>query len=134
MMGFTPLGYDHIVLHVRDQAASTRFYVDMLHCTLEHINEKLSIVHLRFGDQMLDLVPGDGPGTPSAGKPTGLGHFCLSIACDDLAGLRTELAAQGVVLDGEIAARRGAYGTGPSFYLRDPDGYAVELKPRPAAA
>jgi glyoxylase I family protein len=127
-MGFTPLGYDHIVLHVRDQQASTRFYIDKLNCTLHHHNEKLNIMHLRFGEQMLDLVPGEGPGTPGR---TGLDHFCFSIACDDLAALQAELIAQGLDVDAEIGTRRGAYGTGPSLYLRDLDGYSVELKPRP---
>jgi glyoxylase I family protein len=130
-MDFTPLGYDHIVLHVRDQQASTKFYMDVLKCKLEHINEKLSIVHLRFGDHLIDLVPGDGPGDV---KRAGLDHFCLSIACDDPAALWRDLAAQGVVLDGEVLPRRGAYGTGPAIYLRDPDGYSVELKPRPVSA
>jgi len=31
---------------------------------------------------------------------------------------------------GGISTRRGAWGTGPSLYVRDPDGYVVELKPR----
>jgi catechol 2,3-dioxygenase-like lactoylglutathione lyase family enzyme len=35
-----------------------------------------------------------------------------------------------VELVGGIAPRRGAYGTGPSLYVRDPDGYVIELKPR----
>jgi hypothetical protein len=38
-----------------------------------------------------------------------------------------------VDIDPEIRPRRGAYGTGPSVYLRDLDGYSVELKPRPVA-
>jgi glyoxylase I family protein len=131
-MGFTPLGYDHVVLHVRDQQAAMKFYIDVLNCELAHINEKLSIIHLRFGEQMLDLVPGGGPGTP--GTRTGVDHFCFSITCDDLDGLRAELAAKGVDVDLESRPRRGAYGIGPSVYLRDLDGYSVELKPRPVAA
>jgi catechol 2,3-dioxygenase-like lactoylglutathione lyase family enzyme len=35
-----------------------------------------------------------------------------------------------VAVEGEVVERRGAYGTGPSLYLRDPDGYLIELKPR----
>jgi catechol 2,3-dioxygenase-like lactoylglutathione lyase family enzyme len=35
-----------------------------------------------------------------------------------------------VTLDGDVVQRRGAYGTGPSLYLRDPDGHVIELKPR----
>ena len=41
---FTPLGDDHIVLRVRDQAY--------------HVNERISLIHLRFGDQLIDLVLG----------------------------------------------------------------------------
>ena len=57
-------------------------------------------------------------------------HFCLSIACDDLSGLAESLRARGVAVEGSVVERRGAFGTGPSLYLRDPDGYLIELKPR----
>ena len=42
MNGFKPLGLDHVVLRVRDQAASTRFYQDVLGCTLDHVNERIA--------------------------------------------------------------------------------------------
>jgi catechol 2,3-dioxygenase-like lactoylglutathione lyase family enzyme len=124
---FKPLGFDHVVLRVRDQAASQRFYVDLLGCTLDHVNEKISLVHLRFGEQLIDLVPATADDRPGVG----MDHFCLSIACDDLAKLAEELGRRGVTLDGGVVDRFGAYGRGPSLYLRDPDGYKVELKPRP---
>ena len=121
-----PLGFDHIVLKVRDQAASTSFYVDALGCTVDHVNERISLVHLRFGEQLIDLIPLDA-GSPSGG---GLDHFCLSITCDDLEQLAQDLRQRGVTIDGEVRDRLGAYGRGPSLYIRDPDGYKVELKPR----
>ena len=123
---FKPLGIDHVVLRVRDQAVSQRFYVDVLGCTVARINERISLIHLRFGDQMIDLVPG------SAAPPEGAGmdHLCLSIECDDVGKLADELVRRGVTLDGKVSDRFGAYGTGPSLYIRDPDGYRVELKPR----
>ena len=37
--GFEPLGLDHLVLRVRDQAVSQRFYIDVLGCTLDHVND-----------------------------------------------------------------------------------------------
>ncbi len=55
---FEPLGFDHVVLHVRDQAASERFYVDVLGCTLDHVNKPISLVQLRFGEHLIDLLPG----------------------------------------------------------------------------
>jgi glyoxylase I family protein len=123
MKEFDPLGLDHIVLRVRDQDAAQRFYIDVLGCTLDHVNARISLVQLRFGEQLIDLLPG----RPSA---EGLDHFCLSIRCSDLGAVRKALADRGVSLEGEVVERRGAYGTGPSLYLRDPDGYLIELKPR----
>ena len=123
MKEFDPLGLDHIVLRVSDQEASQRFYIDVLGCILDHVNARISLVQLRFGEQLIDLLPG----RPSA---EGLDHFCLSIRCADLGAVREALADRGVTLEGEVVERRGAYGTGPSLYLRDPDGYLIELKPR----
>ena len=123
MSAFEPLGLDHVVLRVSDQEASKRFYTDLLGCRVDHFNERISLLQLRFGEQMIDLLPG---------KPSteGMDHFCLSIRCADLEGLRAALAQRGVRVEGEVVQRRGAYGTGPSLYIRDPDGYLIELKPR----
>jgi catechol 2,3-dioxygenase-like lactoylglutathione lyase family enzyme len=123
---FKPLGLDHVVLRVRDQAVSQRFYVDVLGCTVARVNERVSLIHLRFGDQLIDLLPASAP----APEGVGMDHLCLSIECDDLRKVADELARRGVTLDGPIAERFGAYGHGPSLYIRDPDGYRVELKPR----
>ena len=126
---FTPLGLDHVVLRVRDQAAAQRFYVDVLGCTVDHVNEPIRLVQLRFGEQLIDLVPADRT-APAPAPGTGMDHFCLSIRCDDLGKVADVLRARGVEVLGEVVQRRGAYGTGPSLYLHDPDGYQIELKPR----
>jgi catechol 2,3-dioxygenase-like lactoylglutathione lyase family enzyme len=127
---FTPLGLDHVVFRVRDQQASRQFYVDVLGCTVDHVNERISLIHLRFGEHYIDLLPAT-PQAPAA-VAGGVDHVCLSIRCDDLARTADELRRRGVTLEGEVVQRRGAYGTGPSLYLRDPDGHVIELKPRPA--
>jgi glyoxylase I family protein len=123
--GFTPLGLDHIVLRVRDQEASTRFYCDVLGCAVDHINEPIALVQLRFGEQLIDLLP-----EKTGAARGGLDHFCLSIKCGDLGKVAEELRRRGVVVDGDVVDRRGAYGRGPSLYIRDPDDYHIELKPR----
>ena len=125
---FTPLGLDHVVFRVKDQAASQRFYVDQLGCTVDHVNERISLVHLRFGEHYIDLLPAT-PVEPAT-VAGGVDHVCLSIRCDDLGRVADELRRRGVVIEGDVAQRRGAYGTGPSIYIRDPDGHIVELKPR----
>jgi catechol 2,3-dioxygenase-like lactoylglutathione lyase family enzyme len=124
---FQPLGLDHVVLRVADQAASRTFYEDVLGCTLEFINEPIHLVQLRFGDALIDLLPAEGPPPPHG---RGMDHVCLSIRCDDLAAAAKTLRARGVDVDGEVRSRRGAWGVGPSIYIRDPDGYQIELKPR----
>jgi catechol 2,3-dioxygenase-like lactoylglutathione lyase family enzyme len=128
---FTPLGLDHVVFRVRDQAASQRFYVETLGCTVDHVNERISLVHLRFGEAYIDLLPATAE-TPAA-SPGGVDHVCLSIRCDDLGKLAAALRQRGVVVEGDVVERRGAFGTGPSIYLRDLDGHVIELKPRPSA-
>jgi glyoxylase I family protein len=125
---FTPLGLDHVVLRVGDQEKSTRFYVDVLGCTVDHVNERISLVHLRFGEHYIDLLPATAE-APAA-TAGGVDHVCLSIRCDDLTKAAEALRRRGVAIDSDIVQRRGAYGTGPSLYLRDPDGYVIELKPR----
>ena len=123
-MSFEPLGLDHVVLRVRDQEASQRFYTDVLGCKVDHFNERISLLQLRFGEQLIDLLPGE------RGQGGGMDHFCLSVRCADLGAVAESFKARGVALEGGVVQRRGAYGTGPSLYLRDPDGYLIELKPR----
>jgi glyoxylase I family protein len=124
-VGFTPLGLDHIVLRVRDQEVSKRFYCDMLGCTVDDFNERISLLQLRFGEQLIDLLP-----EHAGAARGGLDHFCLSIRCDDLGKLADELRRRGVAVEGDVVDRRGAFGRGPSLYIKDPDGYQIELKPR----
>ena len=125
---FTPLGLDHVVFRVRDQHVSQQFYVDVLGCTVDHVNERISRIHLRFGAHYSDRLPATAE-APAA-VAGGVDHVCLSIRCDDLAKAADQLRRRGVTLDGDVVQRRGAYGTGPSLYLRDPDGHIIELKPR----
>ena len=124
---FTPLGLDHVVFRVKDQAASQRFFVDVLGCTVDHVNTRISLVQLRFGEALIDLLPAEGP-PPAEGR--GMDHVCLSIRCDDLQAVAASLRTRGVTLDSDVVTRRGAWGDGPSLYIRDPDGYRLELKPR----
>ncbi len=122
------LELDHVVLRVRDQAASQRFYTEVLGLALDHVNEPVRLVQLRCGRHLVDLLP-LGPGEEAA--PTArMDHVCLSIRCEDLGAVAAYLRARGVEVEGEIVSRRGAFGQGPSLYIRDPDGYRIELKPR----
>ncbi len=123
-MPFTPLGLDHVVLRVRDQTVSTRFYTEVLGARVDHLNEAISLVQLRFGQHLIDLLPS------TEERRGGVDHVCLSIECDDLPAVADELRQRGAIVEGDVVERRGAFGRGPSLYILDPDGYRIELKPR----
>jgi glyoxylase I family protein len=122
------LELDHVVLRVRDPVASQRFYTEVLGLTLDHVNEPIRLIQLRCGRHLIDLVPLPADAPPEASPR--MDHLCLSIRCDDLRAVVASLRERGVVVEGEIASRRGAFGQGSSIYIRDPDGYKIELKPR----
>ena len=125
--GFQPAGLDHVVLRVADQAASRKFYEDVLGCTLEFVNDPIKLVQMRFGEALIDLLPAEGPPPPHG---RGVDHIALSVRCADLGKVADALRARGVTVDGDVRDRRGAFGVGPSLYIRDLDGYMLELKPR----
>ena len=123
---------DHVVLRVRDLAASLRFWRDALGCRVERSSDALGLHQLRAGDSLIDLVPIDGPLGKLGGAAPGAGgrnvdHVALTLARFDEAAIRAQLAAHGIPA-GDAAPRYGAEGMGPSIYVEDPDGNVVELK------
>jgi catechol 2,3-dioxygenase-like lactoylglutathione lyase family enzyme len=126
------LGIDHIVLRARDAERLTRFYCDVLGCTVEKRQDKIGLIQLRAGRTLIDIVGVDGELGRMGGAPPGregrnLDHFALAIARLDPAALRAHLARHGIAM-GEVKARYGAGGEGPSVYIEDPEGNVVELK------
>ena len=125
-------GLDHVVLRVRDVARAKRFYCDVLGCVTERELAELGLYQLRAGAHLIDLVDVDAPlgraGGPAPGdEARNVDHFALQVAPFDPEAIRSHLAAHGVEA-GDVAQRYGAEGTGPSLYIRDPDGNVVELK------
>lgn len=131
------LGLDHVVLRVADAARSLRFYCDALGCKEERRSDALGLIQLRAGASLIDLVIVDSPlgragGGPPAPDGRNVDHLCVQLRHFDEPALRAHLAAHGVQ-PGDVAARYGALGLGPSMYIRDPDGNIVELKGPPDA-
>jgi catechol 2,3-dioxygenase-like lactoylglutathione lyase family enzyme len=126
---------DHVVLRVRDVAASKRFYCDALGCSVERESEALGLHQLRAGGSLIDLVPIGGPlgklgGAGPGAEGRNVDHVALALTRFDEAALRAQLLAHGIE-PGDVAERYGAAGMGPSMYVRDPDGNVVELKGPP---
>ena len=131
---------DHLVLRVSDLQATMRFYIDVLGCPVEKIQENLGLYQLRAGSALIDLVPIDGElgrkGGAAPGKEArNLDHFCLRVEPYDADAIIAHLKRHGVE-PGPVTSRYGAEGQGPSIYVHDPEGNVVELKgpPWPAGA
>jgi glyoxylase I family protein len=126
---------DHLVLRVVDLRAMMHFYIDVLGCTLEKVQENIGLWQIRAGNALIDLVPVDGPLGKKGGAPAGkearnLDHFCLQVEPFDGEAIIAHLKQQGCE-PGPIESRYGANGQGPSIYVPDPEGNMVELKGPP---
>jgi len=123
---------DHVVLRIRDLDRSLAFYCDAIGCTIEKRQEAIGLIQVRAGASLIDLVPIDRPlgkmgGAPPAEEGRNVDHFALQVAPFDETAIRAHLAQHGVEVV-EAGMRYGAEGTGPSVYVKDPDGNTVELK------
>ena len=128
-------GIDHVVLRVTDIERAQRFYGEVLGCEEERRIEALGLYQLRAGACLIDLVDAAAPLGAARGAPPGddghnMDHFAIELEEFDEAAIRAHLSACGVE-PGDVAERYGARGSGPSMYIRDPDGNLVELKGPP---
>jgi catechol 2,3-dioxygenase-like lactoylglutathione lyase family enzyme len=131
-MSIKVLGIDHIVLRTRDVDALLRFYCDGLGCTVDKRRDDLGLVHVRAGRSLIDLVDVNGPlglagGAAPGAEGRNLDHFALRVETFDEEAIRTRLVEMGATPT-DVVQNFGAEGTGPSLYVRDPDGNTVELK------
>jgi glyoxylase I family protein len=113
---------DHVVLRARDLAAMVRFYEQALGFQVERRLERLSLVQMRAGASLLDLVGGE----PAEGAPN-MDHLCFRVEPFDRDAIVRRLAPFGISV-GETVERYGAEGNGPSVYFHDPEGNQIELK------
>ena len=119
-------GFDHIVLCVRDVAATRDFYERVLGMTARE--ERPGKYSLQFGVNKISLQ--DAANSPTIARDTvpGSGNFCL-LSDTPVAEWRLHLATEGIeVID--YGLRDGATGTIDSLYFRDPDGNLVEVSNR----
>ena len=128
---------DHVVIRATNVEAMSRFYCDVLGCSVEKEQRDLGLTQLRAGRSLIDLLQVGAKldhaenGVPGTGR--NMDHLCLRVESFDADALNAHLAAHGARV-GEQALRYGADGFGPSLYLFDPEGNMVELKGPPEAA
>ena len=118
---------DHVVLRVRDLPAMVKFYEQALGFKVERTLERLSLVQMRAGASMLDLVQGERPPISATGGGGNMDHLCFRIEPFDRSAIEGRLSPLGIAI-GETFQRYGAEGTGSSVYFNDPEGNQIELK------
>ena len=126
MSRFAVEGFDHIVLCVRDVAASCAIYQRVL--GMEPREERAGKWSLHFGEHKISLQ--DAVAAPSIAKNTvpGSGNFCV-ISEVPVAEWHGHLEREGVAIV-DSGHRAGAVGTIDSLYFKDPDGNLVEVSNR----
>jgi len=116
---------DHLVLTVRDIAATVAFYTHVL--GMEAVTFGEGRKALRFGQQKINLHVAGHEFNPYAAAPTpGSADLCLltHIPIEDVI---THLTGCGVQIELGPVSRTGALGPIYSIYLRDPDGNLIEI-------
>ena len=123
-------GPDHNNWRVRDLEASLRFYRDVLSLEPfgleEYYQGERPLVSLRVTETfVLHLTPDPDFDPIPAG---GYDHLALVVEEVEPDALVEYLTGEGVEIEERFESITGARGEGPALYVRDPDGYRVELK------
>jgi glyoxylase I family protein len=126
---------DHIVLRVVDIQKMLDFYLNVIGCKMEQVQEGPGLYQIRAGSSLIDLVPIDGKLGKMGGAAPGkegrnLDHFCVRVDPFDADAILAFMKSKGVEA-GTVESRYGAEGEGPSIYVTDPEGNVVELKGPP---
>ncbi len=122
-------GPDHTNWRVRDLESSLRFYRDVLGLVPFGLDEyrrgERPLVSLRVTeDFILHLTP-EPDREPGTG---GYDHLALRVEGAGRDEVAAYLEGEGVEIEKKFDGITGALGDGPALYVRDPDGYRIELK------
>jgi catechol 2,3-dioxygenase-like lactoylglutathione lyase family enzyme len=123
-------GLDHVVLLVRDMDEATRFYTEVIGCTVDNDLPQYAMRQLRAGSDLIDLVDIEAPegewARPEVTGGRNVDHVALALAAADETAVRQHLESHGVAIE-EEGDNIGARGRSLSLYVRDPSGNLIEL-------
>ena len=120
-------GIDHVVFKVTDIGRTVDFYKSVLGLHVERIFDRIGLYQVRCGVNLIDLVQVKAGETLPEPKLRGIEHLCLSIEADLDEVVKSLEKSGAPVFMGPMEVY-GAKGFGTSVYIRDPDGYEIELK------
>ncbi len=116
---------DHLVITVRDVAATCRFYEAALGMRREDFGA--GRVALHFGRQKINVHPYPSPVEIVAKDPRpGTADLCF-IAETPIEAVAAHLESLGIEIEMDPIERTGAQGRLISIYCRDPDGNLIEV-------
>ena len=114
-------GFNHIQISVSDMDKSLAFYTGLMGMKEAFRADDLVFLRTPDSNDLLTLRPVDGPVEP---ETDGMQHFGFSVAPEDHADALAEAKAFGAeVVD---VGRQGG-DERPYAYIKDPDGYVIEL-------
>jgi catechol 2,3-dioxygenase-like lactoylglutathione lyase family enzyme len=121
---------DHTNWRVRDLEASLSFYRDALGLEPFGLEEyrrgERPLVSLRVTrDFILHLTPDP---EFERGPTGGYDHLALVVQDAEPDDVAKRLQRIGIDVEKQFESITGARGEGPALYVRDPDGYRIELK------
>jgi len=123
-------GADHTNWRVKDLQRSLRFYRDVLGLESfgleEYHREERPIVSLRVPPTFILHLSPDPSFEP--GSTGGYDHLALVVEETDTEALAEYLRTSGVQVERRSEGLVGAQGEGGALYVRDPEGYLIELK------
>jgi glyoxylase I family protein len=123
-------GIDHVVLLVGDMERATAFYTEVVGCSVDNDLPQYGMRQLRAGAHLIDLVDISSEqgawAKPEVAGGRNVDHVALALGPVDAESVRAHLVAHQVEIQ-EEGDRVGAEGSTLSFYIRDPDGNAIEL-------
>jgi catechol 2,3-dioxygenase-like lactoylglutathione lyase family enzyme len=128
MSGIHVQGFDHLVLVCADVDRSLAWYLDLLGLAPVRVEEwrrgEVPFPSVRVNEEtIIDLVPG------RSDEGRNVDHLCLVV--DEASVDHAVASGQFEVVDGPDQ-RFGARGMATSVYVKDPDGFVVELRAYPS--
>jgi catechol 2,3-dioxygenase-like lactoylglutathione lyase family enzyme len=120
---FKNQGIAHFSIPVSDLAASTKFYRDVVGCTLINTDGRRH-AFMDAGGTCILLCAEGGPINPKERKD--LVHHAFVVTPDQLKTIKQHLAIHNAELI-EEEDREGGTVNGPRAYFRDPDGTRLEF-------